>query len=501
MKITKLFLGVAALMLGCAAATAQTTPQKPRVIVTCDPELDDNNSLIRYLLYATDFQTEGLIYASSRFHWKGDGKGTTQFIPGEEYDKGKLHLGPQTSWRWAPGERFIDNVVDAYAMCYPNLVANDKNHPAPEEIRSKVRWGNVEFQGDYSKDTPGSDLIKEKMLDDVPGKLFVQAWGGASTIARALKSIEDQYSTTKEWKTIQKKLADKVVLCLSGDQDGTYPNYIHKVYPDIPVQALSNFLPIAYNGQRMVKKEYAYYLQPEWVATHLKIGPFGSLQRVWGDGKQFVKGDPTDYFGFPGYTKERLEKMGYVVWTPVQKPGSFLAEGDTFCYLNLIDNGLRAWQDPTWAGWSGRKCDVKPKSTSGGFARFEPDTVLPNFFPEVMDGLAARFAWSVTPEYKDANHYPVVEGPEAITAKRGEKVTLNAMVSDPDGDKFTCKWWQFRVGTYPGVCAVDVPDSPTTTFTVPKDSKKGETIHLILALNDHGTPNLKRYLRTVITVK
>lgn len=40
-------------------AAAQTTP-KPRVVVTADPELDDSNSLVRYLLYSTDFQTEGV---------------------------------------------------------------------------------------------------------------------------------------------------------------------------------------------------------------------------------------------------------------------------------------------------------------------------------------------------------------------------------------------------------------------------------------------------------
>ena len=29
------------------------------MIVTADPELDDQNSLIRYLLYSPDFDTEG----------------------------------------------------------------------------------------------------------------------------------------------------------------------------------------------------------------------------------------------------------------------------------------------------------------------------------------------------------------------------------------------------------------------------------------------------------
>ena len=61
--------------------------EKPRVIITCDPELDDNNSLIRFLLYSTDFDIRGLIYASSQFHWKGDGKGTTWWVPGREYDR------------------------------------------------------------------------------------------------------------------------------------------------------------------------------------------------------------------------------------------------------------------------------------------------------------------------------------------------------------------------------------------------------------------------------
>src|SRR5262245_17787525 len=49
--------------LGSRAVVAD--PHKPRVVVTTDPELDDSNSLIRYLLYSTDFRTEGLIYASS----------------------------------------------------------------------------------------------------------------------------------------------------------------------------------------------------------------------------------------------------------------------------------------------------------------------------------------------------------------------------------------------------------------------------------------------------
>src|SRR5215467_4392605 len=94
--------------------SAAVNPVRPRTIVTADPELDDSNSLVRFLLYSTDVQTEGLIYASSRFHWKGDGKGTTMNLPGREYSR----LGPQTSWRWKPGKRFIDDAVDIYGKVY-----------------------------------------------------------------------------------------------------------------------------------------------------------------------------------------------------------------------------------------------------------------------------------------------------------------------------------------------------------------------------------------------
>src|SRR5499427_8090073 len=110
------------LTIATAAAHAQqrnSSPPRPRVVITADPELDDNNTLIRAILYSSDFQLEGLVYTSSGVHWKGDGKGTTQYIPGREYSR--LGLCPCTSWRWAPEERFIDDIADAYGKSYANL--------------------------------------------------------------------------------------------------------------------------------------------------------------------------------------------------------------------------------------------------------------------------------------------------------------------------------------------------------------------------------------------
>ena len=128
------------LMFAPVVALAQqgrNMPPKPRVVITADPELDDNNTLIRAILYSSDVRIEGLVYASSGVHWKGDGRGSTQYIPGREYTR--LGLCPCTSWRWAPDDRFIDDIVDAYAKVYANLKVHNRDYPDPAELKSKIK--------------------------------------------------------------------------------------------------------------------------------------------------------------------------------------------------------------------------------------------------------------------------------------------------------------------------------------------------------------------------
>lgn len=143
---------------------AQALP-KPRVVVTVDPELDDSNSLVQYLLYSTDFQTEGIIYASSQFHWTGGGTGKKWSMPNREYFRFGLKLCPCESWRWNRKEQFIDDAVEIYEKVYRNLRVHDKNYPTHAELKAKIRWGNVEFDGDFSKDTPyGSPVDKRSEI-------------------------------------------------------------------------------------------------------------------------------------------------------------------------------------------------------------------------------------------------------------------------------------------------------------------------------------------------
>jgi hypothetical protein len=56
---------LAGLIVAVTLATvhSQSSEQRvrPRAIVTTDPELDDSNSLVRFLLYSSEVETEGLI--------------------------------------------------------------------------------------------------------------------------------------------------------------------------------------------------------------------------------------------------------------------------------------------------------------------------------------------------------------------------------------------------------------------------------------------------------
>jgi hypothetical protein len=495
-------------------------PVKPRIIITADPELDDNNSLIRFLLYSCDVNVEGLIYASSGYHWKGDGKGTKWYVPGREYARFGLDTCPCETWRWAKNERFIDDAVEAYEKVYANLKLHNADYPSPADLKSKIRYGNIEFDGDISKNSPGSELIRSLILDDKPGKLFITAWGGQSTIARALKSIQEQYEFTTQWELIKSKISRKVVLLPSGDQDDTYATYIKPNWPNIEYRQFTDGPNYGYGAQLGAKPDDSVYFTSTWMNANISDrGPLGATYRVWGDGKQMVKGDKMDYFGLTGYTNDELRKMGYAVWMPVQEKGSWLGEGDDATFMNMPANGLRAYEDGAYGGWGGHEMNKKDSknfsfqvsdtsqqamvSTLSSLTAQTNKNTYPDFLPAAQRDFAARLKWSVTPKYADANHAPVVhvEGPLNIVAAAKEKIKLNAIVSDPDGNEVAVKWWQLQVGSYLNKVNISHATENKAEIVIPADAAAGQTIHIIVEATDNGSPALTSYQRVIITIK
>src|SRR4051794_5666748 len=332
------------LLAGGSPAQARTLTLKPRSIVTTDMEQDDYDSLIRYLMYTDEVDTQGIVYSASRFHWSGDGKGTTYFHTGREYST------PQTSWRWTGNTTIEDQLLPAYAAMYPNLRVQDPNYPTPDYLKSITKLGNVQFEGDMAADTPGSDLIKQKMLDDDPRPLWVSVWGGGNTVSRALKSIEDQYKSTPDWPAISKKVASKTIISFnSTGQDDTYANYIRPNWPDIQVYNLgSGAWGYKFNDATVSPQPADQdYFGGAWTkANVLDVGPLGALYYTWGDGRAMA-GDPLDIFGLVPYPGGFIPRPGRTQY-------SFISEGDNPAFLNLFESGLRSWQDPTWGGYGGR---------------------------------------------------------------------------------------------------------------------------------------------------
>lgn len=500
MKYIVLFFATVAILLvpvSCESNGNGEQP-KPRTIVTSDGEIDDFDSFIRFLLYSNEFDIEGLIYSSSRFHWSGDSLGTVV-----KTERMGVTLS-RTNLRWC-GTEWMQRFISEYSMVYSNLLKHDPTYPTPEYLMSKIKVGNIEFEGEMSKDTEGSDWIKTILLDNEPGPVYIQVWGGTNTSARALKSIEEEYKDTPEWQHIYKKVSEKAVIYIILDQDITYRNYVAPNWPDIKIIYNSRqFVSVAYGWSRN-HPELITFLQGPWFAENIKFnhGPLLDSYYLWGDG-QIIEGDPQF---FPDTAQ--LAARGRVQY-------DFISEGDSPSYFFLLNQafGLGSLKDPAAGGLGGRfvRINSVPNRWEDGqdVTDLNPfngqqETTYPQarWIKTLQNDFAARADWCIK-EYKEANHAPVVKlnHDANLNAKPGKTVKLKANASDPDGDQLKYTWWQYvEAGTYDNVVTIEGKDDQKAFFKIPTDTRTGDTIHIILEVTDNGTPNLTKYQRVVVTVK
>ena len=180
----------AAIIVACS----EVASARPRVLITTDGEIDDECSMVRFLLYANEFDIEGIITTSSQYHWQGH--------------------------KWA-GDDWVQPFLKAYAKVHPNLIRHDSAYPTPEFLQARTFLGNVKAEGEMEEVTPGSERIVEVLLDESDSRpIWIQAWGGTNTIARALKTIEERHPEKMA------SVASKMRLYLIWEQDSTYQEYI-----------------------------------------------------------------------------------------------------------------------------------------------------------------------------------------------------------------------------------------------------------------------------------
>jgi hypothetical protein len=417
----------------------QAARVRPRVIVTSDGEIDDRCSMIRFLLYANEWDVEGLINSSSRFHWLG-----------------------QT---WS-GVEWINSQIGMYARVYDFLRKNADGYPAPEELRSKLYVGNIANVGEMEKDTPGADRIVRVLLDDRPGSVYLQAWGGTNTIAKALHTIQTQHPDQMD------KVSRKAVVYIILDQDDTFRKYIEPNWPKLQVLgSFRQFGALAYSWANLIPYPHKALFERPWMEGYITVDR-GPLTGAY---------EPNN--------------------------GAFRSEGDSPSFMHQIEVGLRSLENPGYGGWGGRFVQEKP-GTTNVWKDAEDDGNLYKpiwrWATAFQNDFAARAAWCVAP-YRNANHPPVVSlaGPADVEAAPGATVTLDVSGSgDPDGDRLHYSWWQYREpGTCRGVAAIKDSDKGLVSVVIPADAKPGDTIHLVAEVTDDGRPPLTRYARVIATVR
>ena len=424
---------------------------RPRLLVLTDigGDPDDQQSLIRLMLYSNEFEIEGLIATAS---------GT----PGELKDA-------------VTRPDLIREIVLAYGKVQPNLIKHAQGYPAAEDLLARIKIGNPNRGRDSigeKHDTEGSRAIIAAADRQDPRPLNITIWGGQTDLVQALWRVRND-------RTPQALAAflSRIRVFDIDDQDRVQP-WIHENFPDL-FYLLSKSQPGrdkregAYRGMYLGGDESLTSLK--WLDKNIRHGPLGGLY-------------PTE------------------TWTEPNPHGA-LKEGDTPSWFYFRPIALQDPAHPDWGGFGGRF-----ERAGRGLWRDVPDVIdgKPDRRASVwrwrdifQRDFAARMAWAE--DAKDANHPPAVaingeevRMPIVKSVRPGESLKLTAEGADRDEDQLSYRWWIYHnAGTYKREVTVEKANQAELQFEVPADSA-GTTIHLILEVTDNGEPQLTTPVRIVL---
>lgn len=449
----KFFLSfIAAFFVIFAPVANAQNHQRPRLLITTDigGDPDDQQSLIRLMLYANSFEIEGLISSAA---------GTLGELK-EEIVRPDL----------------INEIILGYKQVYPNLLKHDKRYPAPEKLLSVVKKGNHKRGWNHvgeGHDTEGSEWIIRCVDKKDSRPLNISIFGGQTDLAQALWKIKSTRNE-KEYK----KFVSKIRIYDTNNQD--------RIFSDIRENHPSLFYVLAKAPEGVDKREGAYrgvYLggdeqltSLEWLQQHV-VQNHGALGNM-----------------YPLKT-----------WT-APNPHGAMKEGDTPSWFFFLNNGLQVPVMPFLGGWGGRFIRNEKGYYSDAVDSFmlskNARATVFRWRSDFQNDWAARMDWCVK-DFDSCNHAPVIilnrsagVEPLRIIARPGETITLDAShSSDPDGHTLSFEWEFYPESGYGGT--VTGGENGIAQIQVP-GLKKGEMIPMVLKVRDNGTPRLVSYRRILI---
>src|ERR1022692_878504 len=399
------------LVLMVALAVAACAQEKPRVLVLTDisNEPDDEESLVRFLVYANEFDVEGLFATTS------------------------------TWLKIKTREDLIRRDIAAYSEVRTNLLKHAPGFPTTEQLLAVTKTGQpgygMAFVG-TGKSSAGSQLIIDAADKPDARPLWIAIWSGANTLAQALSDVRASRSPDE-----LKNFVAKLRIYSISDQDDAGA-WIRREFPDL-------FYIVSPSTQD--NKEY---YRATWT------GISGDRQYKNGPMHEFAIVDNA-------WTAEHV-RQNHGPLGALYPPLKYIMEGDTPSFLGLINNGLGWNVSPAYGGWGGRYVFYQPSgeprkiwtnnsdsrdtvTADNGSTETSDQATIWRWREQFQNDFAARMNWCIASDFTNANHNPiaVLNGDRTknvltLSATNGATVALTAEgTSDPDGNAVRATWWMY----------------------------------------------------------
>jgi hypothetical protein len=442
--------------------------QKPRLLITTDigQDPDDQQSLIRWLHYANEFELEGIVVNA---------------------DANSPNEPPVLK------DSIVFALIDRYEMMEKNLRLHHPDYPSAADLRKVVKKGCAgngekvpvsQYVGE-GKDTEGSDWILQQIKKHDSRPLDISVWGGACDLAQALHQLKKE-STPEELE----KYLKNIRVFFTGKQDSSND------------WVISNFpgLWLILGLHRGGDKWQSGYRGMFW-GGNMENTSAGWLQKNIVGKNALSALYPTKTFTGG---KEK-------------NPYNAMKEGDTPSWFYFLQNGLNSPSNPEFGGWGGRYLleqnqlfrDAEDTFFDGKTGKTEtsPRAMVFRWRDDFQNDFANRVLWGSLP-YAVANHYPVIklsgyktnENLE-IAIKPGDNTEFDATASiDPDGHAIKFDWFFYpEAGNFNPLPVINT-EGDKISFTVPSVAN-GNELHLILRVTDNYQIPLTSYKRIVIKVE